>query len=97
MGNNQFAGMTGHESNFSIDVKIAAEVEKIWMNYDLDRNGTLDFNEVSLYLKSRCPHMPEEALTMTFQKMDVNNDQKIDRDEMHTYVKELMQQHHLKK
>ena len=28
-----------------------SEVEKIWILYDLDENGTLDFEEIELYLK----------------------------------------------
>ena len=36
LGKNQLAGLSGNESDFSIDVKIAAEVEKIWINYDAD-------------------------------------------------------------
>ena len=67
------------------------------MNYDLDNNGVLDFTEVCHYLKSRCPHMPEEAMTKTFEKMDLNKDGQIDKEEMFVYVKALMEQHHLKK
>ena len=32
-------------------IKILSEVEKIWILYDLDENGTLSFNELELYLK----------------------------------------------
>ena len=28
-----------------------AEVEKIWIIYDLDKNGNLEFDELLLYLK----------------------------------------------
>ena len=78
------------ESQTSIDIKISAEVEKIWINYDLDKNGTLEVNEVHKYLKDRCPHMPEDAIQKTFSQMDLNNDGHIDKQEMFVYVKALM-------
>ena len=31
------------ETQTSLDIKIHSEVEKIWINYDLDGNGSLDF------------------------------------------------------
>ena len=31
-------------------IKILAEVEKIWILYDLDNNGTLSFNELKVYI-----------------------------------------------
>ena len=74
LGENGLKNISQNESDISIDIKIQAEVEKIWINYDLDRNGTLDFKEVCSYLKSRCPHMPDEALYGTFAKIDINND-----------------------
>ena len=55
-------GDLSSESETSIDIKISAEVEKIWINYDLDKNGTLEVNEVHKYLKDRCPHMPDSAI-----------------------------------
>ena len=33
------------ESKISQEIKIYAEVEKIWINYDDDGNGYLDFKE----------------------------------------------------
>ena len=34
------------ESKISLEIKIMAEVEKIWINYDEDGNGDLDFEEI---------------------------------------------------
>ena len=62
MGANGLKDIPSDASDMSIDNKIQAEVEKIWMNFDLDGNGYLDFDEVSKYLRSRCPHMPDQAL-----------------------------------
>ena len=34
------------ESKISLEIKIMSEVEKIWINYDEDGNGDLDFEEI---------------------------------------------------
>ena len=34
------------ESKTSRDIRIMAEVEKIWILYDLDANGELDYEEI---------------------------------------------------
>ena len=39
-----------HHSQFSQQVKVLAEVEKIWILYDLDDNDILDFDELKPYL-----------------------------------------------
>ena len=39
------------ESVTSMEIKYLAEVEKIWILYDLDDNGELDFDETKAYLK----------------------------------------------
>ena len=38
------------QSDLSREIKVLAEVEKIWILYDLDKSETLDFEEVELYL-----------------------------------------------
>ena len=86
---------TENETDVSRDIKIQSEVEKIWINYDLDRNGTLELNEVKLYLNERCKHIPENAIEATFNGMDLNNDGHIDKEEMFVFVKNLMFQHHM--
>ena len=71
-----------NESKVSLEIKIQAEVEKIWINYDLDQNGILDLEEVTKYLKERCPHIPNENMQEQFDIMDQNKDGKIDKEEM---------------
>ena len=34
------------ESKIARDIRIIAEVEKIWIQYDLDNNGELDYTEI---------------------------------------------------
>ena len=40
-------------SAFSKEVKVLSEVEKIWIVYDIDDSGELDFDEISGYLNAR--------------------------------------------
>ena len=73
-----------------MEIKILSEVEKIWINYDLDNNGTLEYNEVETYLVQRCPHIPDTEMQETFAKMDINNDGHIDKQEMYIFIKSLI-------
>ena len=41
-----YANIGKLESKFSRDIRIMVEVEKIWLMYDLDSNGSLDFEEI---------------------------------------------------
>ncbi len=59
MGSKDIVNIDSSTSDMSVNIKIQSEVEKILMNYDLDNNGFLDLAETSLYLKARCPHIPE--------------------------------------
>ena len=46
------------ETRISREIRVLAEVEKIWIQYDMDDNGELDYNEVSNYLQERAfPHL----------------------------------------
>ena len=45
-------------TSISRSIKVLAEVEKIWILYDLDENGTLEYGEIELYLKEMAyPHL----------------------------------------
>ena len=39
------------ESELSREIKVLAEVEKIWILYDVDGNGLIDKAEISEYLR----------------------------------------------
>ena len=46
------------QTPFTRIVRILAEVEKIWILYDLDANGSLDYDEIELYFKEMAyPHL----------------------------------------
>ena len=75
------------------EIKILAEVEKIWILYDIDNSERLDFNEVSLYLKEMAfsnVHLTDEQLRAIFDSMDENNDGEIEKQEMANFVRALM-------
>ena len=42
LGKNGLADIAKGTSEISITIKIQAEVEKIWLNFDTDNNGVLD-------------------------------------------------------
>ena len=73
-GNDGLLNGSNVETEGSMDIKIHAEVEKIWINYDLNKDGHLDYDEVKVYLKARCSHIPEDRMQDVFNSMDVNND-----------------------
>ena len=54
------------ESDVSMEIKAMAEVEKIWIMYDLDDNGSLDFDETKAYLKE----MAYPNLSISAQKLE---------------------------
>ena len=74
----------------SYDIKLYSEVEKIWINYDTDGDGTLDINEISGYLKERFPHIPDQGYENTLAQIDLNKDGGICKKEMFDYLKILM-------
>ena len=45
--------VTNHSSEWCNHVKIHTEVELVWLEYDVDDSGYLDFSEVSKYLKEK--------------------------------------------
>ena len=43
------------ETSVATDIKVIAEVEKIWIMFDLDNNKTLDFKEIQTYVNLMVP------------------------------------------
>lgn len=44
-------GLKYYTSPFTRDVHLLAQVEKIWCNYDMDNNGSLEFIEILPFLE----------------------------------------------
>ena len=70
-----------------------AEVEKVWILYDLDYNDSLDFEEVTLYLTEMAyPHLTitDEQLKLLFESIDLNKDGAVVKSEMTEFIRKLM-------
>ena len=50
---NIYSDKVSLEGALSKEIKVMAEVEKIWIVYDVDNNGTLDCEEVNKYLRDK--------------------------------------------
>ena len=83
----------GEESGVAREIRVLAEVEKIWILYDLDQNGTLDFDEICNYLKEMAYpdlSLSDKDLKRLFDKIDVNGDMSVSKDEMGLFVDSLI-------
>ena len=82
-----------HESLLSKEIKVYAEVEKIWILFDSDNNGTIDKEEIQEYLQQMAYpkiEVKQEQVNEIFQLIDVDRDGKVDKDEMVCFLKVLM-------
>ena len=72
-----------------------AEVEKIWIVYDLDENGVLDYEEISLYLKKTAYpnlNLTDDHLKAMFDHIDLDGNGTIDKHEMERFLTMLIQE-----
>ena len=72
-----------------MEIKAVAEVEKIWILYDLDNNGELDFIETKAYLKEMAyPYLSitDDRLDEIFRSIDFDGSGTIDKTEMKLFV-----------
>ena len=77
------------QTPFTRMVRILAEVEKIWILYDLDENGTLDYEEIELYLKEMAYpnlNLTTEHITELFNRIDLDRNGTIDKTEMNDFI-----------
>ena len=81
------------ESELSREIKVLAEVEKIWILYDVDGNGLIDKAEISEYLRHMAQpklELTDEEINQVFEVIDVDCDDQIDKEEMECFFKVLM-------
>ena len=81
------------ETQISRDIKVLAEVEKIWIIHDLDNNGALDFNEIEKYLTTMSDpklNAPYEEIKKIFDSIDTDKSGSIDKKEMNVFITNLM-------
>ena len=81
----------GQISEAGKQIKILAEVEKIWILYDLDANGTLSFDELKIYLQEMSEGtLTDNDLLGKFKEIDQNDDNKITKAEMSVFIEKVM-------
>ena len=77
------------ETKISREIKILAEIEKLWIMYDEDKSGTLDFDEVLDYLNTRAyPHLALslEQIQNIWDSIDTDGNGTIDKKEMEAFL-----------
>ncbi len=67
----------------------------MWIKYDIDNNGTLEYDELKKFVVDtlkkikgedyKCPS--EEEMTKTFKSYDLDGNGHVSRDEMRKYIK----------
>ena len=70
-----------------------AEVEKIWVIYDLDDNSLLGFEEAEKYLLERAfPHLQlsESDIVALWEKIDADGSGYVNKEEMNNFVHLLL-------
>ena len=69
----------------SQDIKIAAEVEKIWILYDIDESSKLEYEEIKEYIQKMAypkVELSDAQVKKTFRMIDTDGDGQIDKEEM---------------
>ena len=86
--------MEHHDRSIADEIRILAEVEKIWIRHDLNEmQGDLQFSEIKEYLReTACPNMNLNILEMKalFDMIDLNNDKVVTKDEMVIFLTDLV-------
>ena len=81
------------ESPIAFQIRIISEVEKIWITYDLNQDGMLDFDEISMYIQNEAyPHLvlAEPQLHKIFDDIDIDKSGYIDKKELEVFVTKLL-------
>ena len=70
-----------YDTEVSRQIKIACEVEKIWILYDVDGNGSIDFDEVAEYLNIMAAQnkLTKEQVKIIFDQIDKDGSGSIDK------------------
>ena len=73
-------------SETSLKIKIICEVEKIFIEFDLDGNGQLDLAEIQEFLVTKTheymPEMDHDEVIDHFSRIDIDGDKLVSRDEL---------------
>ena len=82
-----------YETKVSRDIRVLSEVEKIWIIFDGDNNGSLNKEEVQAYLNyiaGTTMKLSQGQVDEIYGLIDTDNDGQIDKDEMQVFLKALM-------
>ena len=77
----------------SRDIRVVSEVEKIWILFDGDNNGSLDKEEITSYIKFMAQpvlELSDENIDEIFTLIDLDKDGQIDKKEMEVFLKAMM-------
>ena len=80
------------ETKISRSIKILSEIEKMWILYDVDESGMLEYGEVVMYIKEMAPNLvlSDEKLELLFNQIDQNYNGVIDKKEMEIFLEGVM-------
>ena len=84
---------TQNESMVSKEIKVIAEVEKMWILYDIDNSGSIELQECTHYLNEMAYpalELTNDQVKFIFNVIDFNGDGSIDKQEMICFLKVLM-------
>ena len=84
------------ESTTAMEIRLLSEVEKVWIIYDVDESGELEYDEIKSYLKEMAfPHLEiaDSELRAVFDTIDVDNSGSIDKSELLDFIRKLVQKH----
>lgn len=73
----------------SRDIRITAEVEKIWIIYDIDTNGTLDYEEVKQYIQEtafKSMDLSDDEVQQIYDTIDRDGNGSVDKEEMAKFL-----------
>ena len=75
--------------------KVWKEVDKIWALYDLDKNGTLDYDEMKEYIQKtafKWMNLSDRQVKEIYQNIDRDLNGTVDKEEMAQFLKILLSQ-----
>ena len=81
------------ETDLSKEIRILSEVEKIWIIFDGDNNGTLDREEIKGYIKFMAEpvlQLCDQQIDEIFNLIDDDINGSIDKQEMTMFLKVMM-------
>ena len=81
------------ETDVSRDIRVTAEVEKIWIIHDADQNGTLDFDEVKEYIQKtafKSLNLTDYQILQIYDSIDKDGNGSIDKTEMAQFLNLLI-------